>query len=164
MFAQNKVPPWFRHINKKIMLEQEHSQEYLKKRFVAALMRGGKRSTAENIFSDALALLKEQGVKPQTVFLDALNHSAPLLEVVGRKRGRAKVLIPRPVSCRKRLGLALKWIVSGARTRTESCMSERLAYELLALSKGQGNAIRKKMALHQLAFKNRNNTSLRGVR
>ena len=78
MFAQNKVPPWFRHINKKIMLEQEHSQEYLKKRFVAALMRGGKRSTAENIFSDALALLKEQGVKPQTVFLDALNHSAPL--------------------------------------------------------------------------------------
>lgn len=43
-------------------------------------------------------------------------------------------------------------------------MSERLAYELLALSKGQGNAIRQKIALHQLAFKNRNNTYLKGKR
>ena len=82
--------------------------------------------------------------------------------MVGRKRGRTKIFIPRPVTPKKRLGIALKWIVSGARTRTESCMSERLAYELLGLSKGQGNAVRKKMALHQLAFKNRNNTSLRG--
>jgi len=50
------------------MLEQEHSSEYLKKRFVASLMRGGKRSTAENIVKKALVLLKEQGLKPQTVF------------------------------------------------------------------------------------------------
>ena len=52
------------------MLEQEHSSEYLKKRFVASLMRGGKRSTAENIVKKALVLLKEQGLKPQTVFVD----------------------------------------------------------------------------------------------
>jgi small subunit ribosomal protein S7 len=146
------------------MLEQEHSSEYLKKRFVASLMRGGKRSTAENIVKKALVLLKEQGLKPQTVFLEALNNSAHLLEVVGQKRGRSKILVPRPVTPKKRLGLALKWIVNGARTRTESSMSERLAYELLALSKGQGNAIRQKIALHQLAFKNRNNTYLKGKR
>jgi len=114
------------------MIEQEHNQEYLKKRFVAALMRGGKRSTAEKIVKNAFRLIKEQGLKPQTIFLDALNNSAPLLGVVGKRRGRSKILVPRPLTPKKRLGLALKWIVTGARARTELSMSERLAYELLS--------------------------------
>ena len=95
-------------------------------------------------------------------FLDALNNSAPLLGVVGKRRGRSKILVPRPLTPKKRLGLALKWIVTGARARTELSMSERLAYELLSLSKGQGNAIRQKLALHQLVFKNRNNSYFKG--
>jgi len=144
------------------MIEQEHSQEYLKKRFAAALMSGGKRSTAENIVKEAFVLIKEQGLKPQTIFLEALNNSAPLLQVVGQKRGRKKILVPRPVTAKKRLGFAFKWILSGARSRTESSMSERLAYELLAVSKGRGNAIRQKLALHKLAFKNRNKTYFKG--
>jgi len=144
------------------MIEQEHNQEYLKKRFVAALMRGGKRSTAEKIVKNAFRLIKEQGLKPQTIFLDALNNSAPLLGVVGKRRGRSKILVPRPLTPKKRLGLALKWTVTGARARTELSMSERLAYELLSLSKGQGNAIRQKLALHQLVFKNRNNSYFKG--
>ena len=63
-----------------------------------------------------------------------------------------KYSVPRPVTPKKRLGIALKWIVSGARTRTESCMSERLAYELLGLSKGQGNAVRQKDGFTSISF------------
>tara|TARA_B100000795_G_C22382531_1_gene280269 strand:- start:1 stop:432 length:432 start_codon:yes stop_codon:yes gene_type:complete len=143
------------------MLQEEHSQDNIKKQFAAALMRGGKRATAENILKGALLLLKDQGVSPTSIFLRALNRSAPLVEVIGKNRGRTKIMVPRSIETKRRLGFAIKWIVTGARMRTESSMVERLAYELLSLSKGQGDAIRKKSALHQLTFKNRNNTYMR---
>ena len=143
------------------MLNEEFSERHIEKQLVAALMRCGKRSKAEGILRKAFMTLKEQGVKPLVAFKGALNNSAPSLEVVGRIRARSTVLVPRPIRTKRRLGIAVKWIVEGARARTESSMSERLAFELLGLSKGQGNAIRQRIALHQLAFAKKGNGHLR---
>lgn len=140
------------------MIRREFNIYYLKEPFTNALMRGGKRATAQNIFEGAFLLLRQKGFRPIRILVRAINKSAPLITVVGKKRGRTKIMVPIPIESEKRLAFAIKWIVSGARMRTESSMVERLAYELLSLSKGQGNAIRKKVALHKLAHKNRNNT------
>jgi len=143
------------------MFQEEYDKDYLKKQFTAALMRAGKKATAENILNGALLLLRKKGYNPMIIFLKALHRSAPLVGVVGKKRGRTKIMIPRPLEDKKRLGFALKWIVSGARMRTDYTMVERLARELLSLSRGRGNAIRKKIALHKIVSKSKNNTYMR---
>ncbi len=140
------------------MIEHEHDQEYVKRQIVTSLMRNGNRAVAECILSKAMFLLRDEGTKPQILVMEAINNSAQLMEVIGRKRGRTKIFFPRQASPSKRLSIALKWIVSGARARLDYSMSTRLANEFTSLAKGQGNGVRQKMALHQLAFKNRNNT------
>jgi small subunit ribosomal protein S7 len=125
-------------------------------KFINNLMWEGKKSLAQNIFYQALDLIekktKEDG---RSVFERAINNVKPLLEVRPRRVGGATYQIPIEVAPRRKESLAIKWIIRSARTRSEYTMVERLAGEIIAASKNEGGAIKKREEIHRMAEANR---------
>jgi small subunit ribosomal protein S7 len=125
-------------------------------KFINALMVDGKKSTAERIFYDAVDIVEQRsGQAGLQVFEQALNNSKPALEVKSRRVGGATYQVPVEVRPERRAALATRWLISFARTRSEKTMSERLAAELLAASRGEGNTVKKKDDTHRMAEANK---------
>jgi small subunit ribosomal protein S7 len=125
-------------------------------KFVNSLMVDGKKSTAESIFYDAMDLLEQRAGQPGlTVFQQALNNAKPALEVKSRRVGGATYQVPVEVRPERRSALATRWLIGFARGRSEKSMSERLAAELLAASRGEGSTIKKKEDTHRMAEANK---------
>jgi small subunit ribosomal protein S7 len=121
-------------------------------KFVNNLMFEGKKSVAEGIFYSAMDLIEERTGQPGVaVFKQAVNNSKPTLEVKSRRVGGASLQVPVEVRPDRRTALAMRWLISFARARTEKTMSERLAAELILASKGEGNTIKKKEDTHRMA-------------
>jgi small subunit ribosomal protein S7 len=125
-------------------------------KFVNALMLDGKKSVAERIFYDGMRIAEERAGQPAlTVFKQALSNVKPLLEVKSRRVGGATYQVPVEVRPERRTALAMKWLVTYARARGDKTMSERLANELVAASRNEGNAIKKKDDTHRMAEANK---------
>ena len=125
-------------------------------KFVNNLMYEGKKSVAEGIFYSAMDLIEERTGQPGvSVFKQAVNNAKPTLEVKSRRVGGASLQVPVEVRPDRRTALAMRWIISFSRARTEKTMSERLAAELILASKGEGNTIKKKEDTHRMAEANR---------
>jgi small subunit ribosomal protein S7 len=125
-------------------------------KFVNALMRDGKRSTAEKIFYDALDIIEEKtGQSGLNIFEQALNNSKPALEVKSRRVGGATYQVPIEVRPQRREALGIKWLVGFARGRSEKTMADRLAQELMAASRGEGSTVKKKDDTHRMAEANK---------
>ena len=124
--------------------------------FINKLMYDGKKSVAERIFYDAIDLLEERSGQPGLqVFEQAINNSKPALEVKSRRVGGATYQVPVEVRPERRTALATRWLISFARGRSEKSMSERLAGELLAASRGEGSTVKKKDDTHRMAEANK---------
>jgi small subunit ribosomal protein S7 len=125
-------------------------------KFINNLMWDGKRSIAQKIFYGAIErvekLTKEDGL---AVFDRALNNVKPILEVRPRRVGGATYQIPMEVRPNRKESLAIKWIIDSARQRAEHEMEERLAQEIIAASKNEGNAIKKREEVHKMAEANK---------
>jgi len=125
-------------------------------KFVNNLMWDGKKSVAQKIFYGALAriekLTKEDGL---AVFEKALNNVKPVLEVRPRRVGGATYQIPMEVRPARKESLAIKWLIRVARARSEYRMEDRLAQEIIAASRNEGGAIKKKEEVHRMAEANR---------
>ena len=125
-------------------------------KFMNALMLDGKKSTAEKIFYDALEMVEEKSGQPGlNVFRTALTNAKPALEVKSRRVGGATYQVPIEVRPDRRTALAIRWLISFARARSEKTMAERLAAELMAASKGEGSTIKKKDDTHRMAEANK---------
>jgi small subunit ribosomal protein S7 len=125
-------------------------------KFINSLMVDGKKSIAEKIFYDAVELIEQRSGQPGVqVFEQALNNSKPALEVKSRRVGGATYQVPVEVRPERRTALAARWLISFARARSEKTMSERLAGELLAASRGEGNTVKKKDDTHRMAEANK---------
>ena len=125
-------------------------------KFINSMMRDGKKSIAEKIFYDAVELLEQRSGTPgMQAFEQALNNSKPALEVKSRRVGGATYQVPVEVRPERRTALATRWLISYARTRSEKTMAERLAGELLAASRGEGNTVKKKEDTHRMAEANK---------
>ena len=125
-------------------------------KFINALMYDGKKSIAERIFYDAMELLEERSGQPGLqAFEQAINNSKPALEVKSRRVGGATYQVPVEVRPERRTALATRWLISFARGRSEKTMSERLAGELLAASRGEGSTVKKKDDTHRMAEANK---------
>jgi len=125
-------------------------------KFINSMMVDGKKSIAEKIFFDAITLLEQRAGQPgMTIFEQALNNSKPALEVKSRRVGGATYQVPVEVRPERRTALATRWLISYARARSEKTMSERLAGELLAASRGEGNTVKKKEDTHRMAEANK---------
>jgi small subunit ribosomal protein S7 len=125
-------------------------------KFINSLMLDGKKSTAERIFYDAMAVIEEKTGQPAVnVFKQALNNVKPVIEVKSRRVGGATYQVPIEVRPERRNALAQKWLITYARARGDKSMSERLANELMAAARNEGNAIKKKDDTHRMAEANK---------
>jgi len=124
--------------------------------FINRLIYDGKKSVAEKIFYDAIALIGEKtGTDPIETFDKALKNVMPVLEVRPRRVGGATYQVPVEVRPERKKALALRWIVGNARKRGEATMCERLAGEIIDASSGVGNSIKKKEEMHKMAEANK---------
>ncbi|GAA5026016.1 30S ribosomal protein S7 [Marivirga lumbricoides] len=125
-------------------------------KFVNYLMEDGKKSTAYAIFYDAVQLVeektKENGIE---TWKKALANISPSVEVKSRRVGGATFQVPLEVRPERKTSLGIKWMITYARKRGEKTMMERLAGEIIAASKGEGAAIKKKDDTHRMAEANK---------
>ena len=132
-------------------------------KFVNNLMYEGKKSVGEGIFSRAMDLIEERTGQPGvTVFKQAVANVKPSLEVKSRRVGGASLQVPVEVRPERRTALAMRWLITFARARSEKTMADRLAAELILASRGEGNAIKKKEDTHRMAEANRAFAHYRG--
>ncbi len=125
-------------------------------KFINSLMLDGKKSTAERIFYDAMRIVEEKSGQPAiNVFRTALNNAKPVVEVKSRRVGGATYQVPVEVRPERRNALAMKWLVMYSRQRGDKSMADRLASEVLAASRNEGNTIKKKEDTHRMADANK---------
>lgn len=132
-------------------------QSKLVTKFINRLMRDGKKSVAEKVFYDCFELLKKDG-EPLQIFETAINNIGPKVEVKARRVGGASYQVPQEVRGERRITLAIRWIVEGARARSNKdfhTFSGKLAAEILEASKNEGSAAKKRDTVHRMAEANR---------
>jgi small subunit ribosomal protein S7 len=123
---------------------------------VNRLMLDGKKSVAEQIVYDALAIASEKTGKPQLEVLEqAVKSVTPVLEVRSRRVGGANYQVPVEVPQRRARTLALRWLVQNARDRREKGMPQKLAGELSDALNQQGGAFKKKDDIYRMAQANK---------
>jgi small subunit ribosomal protein S7 len=125
-------------------------------RFINYVMKDGKKSTAEKLVYTAFDKVKEVTKEdPLVVFDRAMENVMPLLEVASKRVGGANYQVPREVRPERRFVLALRWIIGAARAKKGKGMADKLAEEIIAASKNEGSAIKKKLDMHRMAEANR---------
>jgi small subunit ribosomal protein S7 len=120
------------------------------------VLKRGKKSTATKLVYDTMDLLGERtGKDPLEVFETALSKASPRVEVRPRRVGGATYQVPMDVTPERRLALAIRWLLSAARSRKGKSFSENFASELLDAYNETGAAIRKRDETHRMAEANR---------
>jgi small subunit ribosomal protein S7 len=120
------------------------------------VMSDGKKSLAEQIVYDALAIVGERTGRPPVDVLDeAIKELTPVLEVRSRRVGGATYQVPVEVAARRARTLAVRWLVQYARGRREKSMPERLAHEILDATQQQGGAWKRKDDIYRMAQANK---------
>ncbi len=125
-------------------------------KFVNYLMKDGKKSLAYTIFYDAINIVESKiGENGLEIWKKALGNVMPSVEVKSRRVGGSTFQIPLEVRPDRKLALGIKWLIRYARLRGEKTMVDRLAGEIIASSKGEGAAIKKKDDTHRMAEANK---------
>ncbi|MDP2964788.1 MAG: 30S ribosomal protein S7 [Pelolinea sp.] len=120
------------------------------------VLKKGKKSTATRIVYDAMDIIEDKLKKnPVEVMELALKNVGPVMEVRPRRVGGATYQVPIEVDPRRRLTLAIRWLMSATRSRSGRSFAEKLAAELMEAAENQGSAIRKKEETHKMAEANR---------
>ena len=128
----------------------------LVQQLINKVMRDGKKSLAEQIVYDALALVGERsGEDPVQTLEAAIKQLTPVLEVRSRRVGGATYQVPVEVPARRARTLAIRWLVDYARNRREYSMAERLASEILDSTQQQGGAWKRKDDIYRMAQANK---------
>ncbi len=131
-------------------------QSALVTRFINNMMMGGKKSTAQSIFYNAMDLVKERANDdPLKVFRKAVDNVKPMLEVKSRRVGGSNYQVPIEVQPNRRNALAIRWLINYSRSRSERSMRERLANEILDAAALRGGAFKKKDDTHRMAEANK---------
>ena len=141
---------------KRYILPDPIYSDTLVTKFVNRLMIDGKKSLAYGIFYDSIKIVEaktgENGVE---TWKTALQNVSPSVEVKSRRVGGATFQVPIEVRPNRKVSLGIKWLINYARSRGEKTMKERLAGEIIAASKGEGAAIKKKDDTHRMAEANK---------
>jgi len=125
-------------------------------RFINSIMGRGKRSIAEAAFYGAMKSIEEKsGQEAMAVLKQAMNNVKPVLEVKSRRVGGANYQVPVEVRPDRRNALATRWIIINARSRADQTFGEKLAAEILAASRNEGGAVKKREDTHKMAEANK---------
>ena len=125
-------------------------------RIVNKILQRGKKSTAERIVYGALGVMETEARRnPVDVLEQAVRNATPILEVKPRRVGGATYQVPVEIRGDRRLALAIRWLVSSARSRSGRTMADKLAAELLDAYRGQGATIKRREDTHRMAEANK---------
>ena len=134
-------------------------KDQLVTRFVNNLMWNGKKSVAFSIFYNAIEIVDQRKQDDEKsaleVWKEALSNVMPHVEVRSRRVGGATYQIPTQIRPDRKVSLAMKWLISFSRKRNEKTMALRLASEILAASKEEGSAVKKRQDTHKMAEANK---------
>ncbi len=123
---------------------------------VNRVMLHGKKSLAEHVVYDALAIVGERsGQPPVEVLEQAIKSLTPVLEVRSRRVGGANYQVPVEVVPRRARTLAVRWLVQFARERREKGMPQKIAGEILDAINQQGGAYKRKDDMYRMAQANK---------
>jgi small subunit ribosomal protein S7 len=148
--------PRRREVPKREILPDPLYQSQLVSKFVNVVMDDGKKSTAERILYDALALIRERTEDdPMKVFKRAVENVKPAVEVKSRRVGGSTYQVPIEVRPSRKLALSMRWIIAAAKGRGEKTMRQRLAGELMDAAENRGSAVKKKEDTHRMADANK---------
>ncbi len=144
------------------LLPDPRFHDKLVTRFVNMMMWSGKKSVAYKIFYDAIDVIEskntgegEEKKAALEVWKDALSNVMPHVEVRSRRVGGATFQIPTPIRSDRKISIAMKWLINFSRKRNEKSMALKLASEILAASKEEGGAVKKKVDTHKMAEANK---------
>ena len=148
-----------RAAKKRPLLPDPKFNDQLVTRFVNNLMWDGKKSVAFKVFYDAIGIVEEKNQDEEKTALeiwkDALSNVMPHVEVRSRRIGGATFQIPRQIRPDRKISTAMKWLISFSRKRNEKSMALKLASEILAASKEEGAAVKKRTDTHKMAEANK---------
>lgn len=149
-------------MRRKIKLKNEIKPDFiynslLLEKFINYVMKNGKKSLARRIVYKTLDEIKKKtkAENPLEIFELAIKNASPLLEVKSRRVGGANYQVPIEVRPDRKTTLAIRWILETTRSKKGSAMIKRLTEELIAASKNEGLAIKKKENIHKMAEANR---------
>ena len=125
-------------------------------KFINVVMRKGKKNVARDVVYGAIDILAAKaagGDEKQALkfFAEAFEKVVPFVEVRSRRVGGSVYQIPREVRSDRGRALAMRWIISAAKVRSNKTMAERLAFEMMDAHAGRGNAFKKKLDVHRMA-------------
>ena len=141
---------------KRHILPDPQYKDPLVTRFVNNLMQAGKKNLAYALFYDAVRIIAEKTEEEGlAVWKKALENVTPVVEVKRRRVGGATLQVPIEVRSDRKVSLAIKWLIGQARLRNEKTMKEKLVNEIIAASKGEGRAMKKKTDTHKMAESNK---------
>ena len=148
-----------RQAKKRPILPDPKFNDQLVTRFVNMMMWDGKKSVAFKIFYDAINIVDEKNTDEEKTALeiwkDALSNVMPHVEVRSRRVGGATFQIPMQIRPDRKISTAMKWLINFARRRNEKSMAQKLAAEILAASKEEGAAVKKRVDTHKMAEANK---------
>src|SRR3989344_1207317 len=144
-----------RKFQRDILPDPKYSNVAIAK-FINYVMKGGKKSVAQKVVYRTFDMIeKKYQQDPLVVFDTAIKNVSPQLEVKSRRVGGATYQVPREVRGPRKLALTYRWILGAARSKKGKPMHEKLAEELIAASKNEGAAIKKKLDTHRMAEANK---------
>ncbi|HEX7724748.1 MAG TPA: 30S ribosomal protein S7 [Candidatus Paceibacterota bacterium] len=126
-------------------------------KFTNYVMESGKKITARRIMSECMEAIKEQAKTetPLEIFELALKNTEPQMEVRSRRVGGANYQVPREVRPERKRAMSMKWIIEAARAKKGKPMGIKLAEEIIAASKNEGEAVKKRENVHKMAEANK---------
>ena len=125
-------------------------------KFVNIMMIRGKKSTAERIMYDAMAVVEDRSKQEALkMFKTAIDNVKPAVEVKSRRVGGSTYQVPVEVRPDRRTSLAMRWMIVAARRRSERSMADKLAAEMLDAANNRGMAVKKREDTHKMAEANK---------
>jgi len=124
--------------------------------FVNMLMLDGKKSISFAVFYKAMDIIKDRTSEdPHATWKKALNNAMPQVEVRSKRIGGATFQIPTEIRGKRKISIGMKWLIKFARARSGKGIADKMAAELIAASKGEGAAVKRKEDTHKMAESNR---------
>jgi small subunit ribosomal protein S7 len=148
--------PRRREIPERITEPDSKYNNKLVSKFINAVMRDGKKSTAESILYDAFDVIeKKTNEHPLKVFEQAIENAKPMIEVKSRRVGGSTYQVPTEIRPSRRTALGIRWIIGFSRKRSEKSMAIKLASEILDAANKRGASVKKKEDTHKMAEANK---------
>ena len=148
--------PRRREVPERVIIPDLKHDSKLVSKFVACIMRDGKKSLAESILYDAFDIIEKRSDEaPLKIFEQALENVKPMIEVKSRRVGGSTYQVPTEIRPSRRTALGIRWIIDFARKRSEKGMVNKLSAELLDAANKRGASIKKKEDTHKMAEANK---------